>query len=157
MHGKGKIVLDVPKTSSRLQVKYSFVSIELKWKNIYVFGIKHICRRGRNWFPVDSSNLSSAPNYISPRWINISLLTITSTHAKHFWGARATDSLWSGLHCWTVDCATKSTALESDSIWVDVQTMEPNISDLCPQTTKALLLFPTTYPCEAVFQRYNYF
>jgi len=35
--------------------------------------------------------------------------------------------------------------------------MDPNLSDLCPQATKALLLFPTTYPCEAVFQRYNYF
>ena len=48
MHGMGKIVLDVPKTSSRLKAKCSFASIELKWKNIYVFGINHICRRGRN-------------------------------------------------------------------------------------------------------------
>ena len=41
--------------------------------------------------------------------------------------------------------------------WVDVQTIEPNLSGLCRQASKALLLFPTTYSCEAVFQRYNYF
>jgi len=35
---------------------------------------------------------------------------------RHFWGARATDLLWSGLHCWTVDWAANSTAVESDSI-----------------------------------------
>jgi len=49
-----------------------------KWKNICVFGIKRICRKGRNLFPLDSSSLSWAPNYIALRWINISLLTITS-------------------------------------------------------------------------------
>ena len=49
-----------------------------KWMNICFFGIKRICRRGRNWYPLHSSNLSWAPNYISPRWINISILTITS-------------------------------------------------------------------------------
>jgi len=36
--------------------------------------------------------------------------------------------MWSGLHFWTVDWAAKSTAVESDSIWVDVQTMEPNLA-----------------------------
>jgi len=49
-----------------------------KWKNIGVFGIKRICRRGRNWFPLDSSNLSWEPSYILPRWTNVSLLTIKS-------------------------------------------------------------------------------
>jgi len=39
--------------------------------------------------------------------------------------------------------------------WVVVQTMEPNLSDLCRKTTKAF--FPTTYRCEAGFPRYNYF
>ena len=41
--------------------------------------------------------------------------------------------------------------------WMDVEKMEPNLSDLCPQAAKALFLFPTTNRCEAVFQRYNYF
>ena len=59
-------------------------------------------------------------------------------HAKHFWGAKATDLLWSGLHCWTVDWAAKSTAVESDSIWVDVQTMEPN---LCVRRQQKLFCF----------------
>ena len=77
---------------------------------------------------------------------------LNQKHVKHFWGARATDLLWSGLHCWTVDWAAKSTAVDSDSIWVDVQSVEPNISDLCPQATETLFLFPTTYRCDAVFQ-----
>jgi len=34
--------------------------------------------------------------------------------------------------------------------------MEPNLSDLCRQATKALFLCPTTFRCEAVFQQYNF-
>ena len=37
MHGKGKLVLDVSKTSSRLKVKYSFGSIELKMEEYLRF------------------------------------------------------------------------------------------------------------------------
>ena len=116
MHGKGKLVLDVSKTSSRLKVKSVLDPSNWKWKNICVFSIKRISRKGRNWFPLDSSSLSWAPNYISLRWINIPFSQLHQKHAKHFWGARATDLLWSGLHCWTVDWAAKSTAVESDSI-----------------------------------------
>jgi len=49
-----------------------------KWENICVSGIKRICRRDRNWYALHSSNLAGAPYDISPRWIDISLLTITS-------------------------------------------------------------------------------
>ena len=35
--------------------------------------------------------------------------------------------------------------------WTEVQSKEPNLSDLCWQTTKALLFFLTTYLCEAGF------
>ena len=35
--------------------------------------------------------------------------------------------------------------------WAEVQSKEPNLSDLCWQATKALLPFPTTYLCEAGF------
>ena len=35
--------------------------------------------------------------------------------------------------------------------WAEVQSQEPNLSDLCLQATKALLPFPTTYLCEAGF------
>jgi len=49
-----------------------------KWKNICVFGIKRICKRGRNWFALHSPILSWAPYRISPRCIDISLLTFTS-------------------------------------------------------------------------------
>ena len=118
MHGKGKLVLDVSKTSSRLKVKSVLDPSNWKWKNICVFSIKRISRKGRNWFPLDSSSLSWAPNYISLRWINIPFSQLHQKHAKHFWGARATDLLWSGLHFWTVDWAAKLTAVESDSIWV---------------------------------------
>ena len=37
MHGKGKIVLDVSKTSSRFKVKCSFGSIELKMEEYLRF------------------------------------------------------------------------------------------------------------------------
>ena len=35
--------------------------------------------------------------------------------------------------------------------WAEVQSKEPNLSDLFWQATKALLPFPTTYLCEAGF------
>ena len=35
--------------------------------------------------------------------------------------------------------------------WENVRSKEPNLSDLCKQTTIALLPFPTTYLCEAGF------
>jgi len=41
--------------------------------------------------------------------------------------------------------------------WVDVQTIDPNLSEVCRQATKVLLLFPAAYRCEAVFQRCDYF
>ena len=37
MHGKGKLVLNVSKTSSRLKVKYSFRSKELKMEEYLCF------------------------------------------------------------------------------------------------------------------------
>jgi len=72
-----------------------------KLKNICVFSIKRICRRGRNLFALHSSNLSWAPYYISPRWIDTSLLTITS---KHLTGCEALFEVpelqvHCGLHC----------------------------------------------------------
>jgi len=91
--------------------------------------------------------------------MDISLLTITSktfNWVQSVWGAGAAGSLWCGLHCWTVDWAAKSTAVEFDSIL-----------SCCPDNgTKSLWsvpagnkssFCPTTYRCEAVFQRYNYF
>ena len=42
--------------------------------------LKRTCRRDRNWFALHPSNLSWIPYYISPRWIDISLLKITSKH-----------------------------------------------------------------------------
>jgi len=84
--------------------------------------------------------------------IDISLLTITS---KHLTGCEvllrysATGSLWNGLHCWTVDWAAKSTAVEPlTEFWVNFHSMKTNISDLFGSQQK-LLLFPTTYFCEA--------
>ena len=35
--------------------------------------------------------------------------------------------------------------------WAELQSKEPNLSDLCWQATKALLPFSTTYLCEAGF------
>ena len=35
--------------------------------------------------------------------------------------------------------------------WAEVQSKEPNLSNLCWQITKVLLPFPTTYLCEAGF------
>ena len=35
--------------------------------------------------------------------------------------------------------------------WAGVQLLEPSVSELCMQATKALLSFPTTYFCEAGF------
>jgi len=52
----------------------------------------------------------------------MSFLTVTSKTLNWFWGARATGSLWSGLHCWTVEWAAKLTAVESQTQFsVDVQ------------------------------------
>ena len=91
--------------------------------------------------------------------MGISLLTTISktfNWVQSVWGAGAAGSLWCGLHCWTADWAAKSTAIEFDSIlsW-------------CPGNgTKSLwsvpagnknYFCPTTYRCEAVFQRYNNF
>jgi len=62
-----------------------------------------------------------------------------------------------------VDCiAEPLIELQSRQLWSLIQfkwmsRQWNQISDLCPQATKALLLFPTTHPREAVFQRYNYF
>ena len=33
---------------------------------------------------------------------------------KPLWGVRAEGSLWNEMHCWTTDCAAKTTAVESD-------------------------------------------
>jgi len=82
MHGKGKILLGVSETSSRLNVKHMWIHRIENWKNICVFGIKRTCRRDRNWFALHSSNLSWVSYYISPWWIDISLLIITSKHLR---------------------------------------------------------------------------
>jgi len=39
----------------------------------------------------------------------------------------------------------------SDPIWANVQSMEPNLSDLCEQETTGLLPFPNIYLCETGF------
>jgi len=58
-----------------------------KWKKIVaVFGVKCICRRGKNCFMLHSSNLSWAPCYVSPSSINMSLLTVAR---KHLTGCKA--------------------------------------------------------------------
>jgi len=124
-----------------------------EWKNICVFGIKRTYRRDRNWFALHSSNLSWVPYYISPRWIDISLLTITS---KRLNGCETV------LRCQSCRFIVKWIALlnswlsckvDSCRVWLKFEWMsKPNLSDLCRQATKALFLFPTTYCCEAVFQ-----
>ena len=91
-------------------------SSKWKWKNICAFGTKHICRRGRNWFPLDLSNLFWAPNYISPRWINTSPLTITSITYKALLRCQSYRSIlkWIALLNRWLSC--KSTVVKSDSI-----------------------------------------
>jgi len=84
-------------------------------------------------------------------------LQLHQKHAKPFWGARATDLLWSRLHCWTLDWAAKSTAVESYSILSGCP--DSGIKSLWSVSAgeKSSFSFSNTYRCEAIFQRYDYF
>jgi len=112
IQGKGKMFLDVSKTSSRLKVQNAVVNLlNRKWKNSCFSDIKCICRRGRNWFALHSSNRSWAPYCIFPSWIDIRHIPCYNyiKTLSLFWGALSTGSLWSGLQCWTAGWAAKST------------------------------------------------
>ena len=89
-----------------------------KWKNICVFGIKRTCKRDRNWFALRSSNLSWVPYCISPRWIDISLLAITSNHltgCEALLRCQRYRFIVKWMHCRIAYWAETSTAVECDS------------------------------------------
>ena len=48
-------------------------------------------------------------------------------------------------------CRDKFKIASLSQFWTNVLSKKPNLSDLCKQTTIALLPFPTTYLCEAGF------
>ena len=132
-----------------------------KWKNTCVFSIKRICRRGRHWFALHLSNLSRAPYYISPRWIDISFFTIISKILN--WLRTPFEVPELQVDC-EVDCIVeqqiKLLSRQLSQFCVDVQTREPNLWSV-PAGNKSSI-FPTIahtvfFRCEAVFQRYNYF
>jgi len=120
-----------------------------KWKCICVFGIKHTCRRDRNWFALHSSNLSWVPYYISPRWIDIYLLAITS---KHLTGCEAL------LRCQSYGFIVKWIALLNieqsrqlwslTQVWVDAQTK--SLRSVSADNKSSFSFFPL-YPVVKLF------
>jgi len=160
MHGNGGILLEVSKTLSRLNVKQSCGSYELKMEEFCDFGIKRTFRRDRNWVALHLSNLSWVSYYISPRWIDISLLIITWEHltgceallrCQSYQSYRFIVKWITLLNSWL------SCKVDSCGVWLNFEWMsKPNLSNLCQQAAKALFSFSNYIPLWSCFQRYNY-
>jgi len=105
--------------------------------------------------PISNSTSNLILSYVKPyymSWIDISLL-------KSIWGAGTTGFIlkwttWlnSWLSCKVDICGVSGSILSECPIY---QSIETNLSDLCRQAIKVILLFPTASRCEAAFQHYN--
>ena len=133
------------------------VSIELKIEDVWVFGIKRIFRRGRNWFPLDSSNLSWAPDCISPRWINISLLTITSKTSEALLRCQSYRFIakWIALLNRWLSCKVDSCGVWFNFEWMSKQWNQ--ISLTCVRRQQKLFWFFQLHTIVKLFFNTNYF
>jgi len=126
-------------------------------EDVWVFGIKRIFSRGRNWFPLDSSNLSWAPDCISPRWINISLLTITSKTSEALLRCQSYRFIakWIALLNRWLSCKVDSCGVWFNFEWMSKQWNQ--ISLTCVRRQQKLFWFFQLHTIVKLFFNTNYF